>query len=106
MATWCLECGNCLLSFADSVIPDDALRGIFFSPKPVLPVGGSEFQCPHCSHRAMYESSDFILSRLAMPQRPGNIDTGARAVETSQPFRGEVSLAPDRQHRPNCIQPF
>jgi hypothetical protein len=60
MATWCLQCGSCALSFADSVIPDNALWGIFFPPKPVLPVGGREFQCPHCGHSAVYESSDFI----------------------------------------------
>ena len=59
MPIWCLQCGSCGFNFAESVIPDNTIS-FFFPVKPALPIGGSEFECPHCGRKAVYESSDYI----------------------------------------------
>ena len=61
MPSWFLQCGSCGLTFAESVIADKTIWTFLFpAAKPALPVGGSDFDCPHCGHKAVYETTDFI----------------------------------------------
>ena len=59
MASWWLRCGNCELTFAESVI-DNTIWSFLLPAKPTLPVGGSDFECPHCGRKAIDESRDYI----------------------------------------------
>jgi hypothetical protein len=61
MPSWCLQCGSCALTFAESFIADDkTMWGFLFPAKPALPIGGSAFECPHCGHERVYVTTDFI----------------------------------------------
>jgi DNA-directed RNA polymerase subunit RPC12/RpoP len=62
MSSWNLPCRNCKALFAESAIAEDQalLWRMFFPAKPKLPSGGSEFECPHCGHKAVYETSDYV----------------------------------------------
>ncbi len=59
MAAWGLNCANCNKQFARLAI-EDTLESYFFPAKPAFPVGGKEFECPNCGHKATYQRTDFV----------------------------------------------
>jgi hypothetical protein len=58
MASWVLDCAKCELKFTHSMIEDAGLVSYFLTPKPQFPPGGSEFACPNCGYKAMYQRTD------------------------------------------------
>jgi hypothetical protein len=60
MASWSIECPNCMSNFNYSAIDDAKLESFYFPLKPDFPAGGSELQCPHCGHKAKYQSADLF----------------------------------------------
>ncbi len=57
MASWVLKCTNCNSIFPHSTI-EEGLENYFLRIKPTLPECGQSMDCPHCSHSAMYQTSD------------------------------------------------
>jgi DNA-directed RNA polymerase subunit RPC12/RpoP len=58
MAHWALQCAKCKNRFMHFEIPLADIVDYFLPSKPVLPP--TEYECPTCGHRAMYERSDLI----------------------------------------------
>jgi hypothetical protein len=61
MPSWILECSNCKLRFMHSLIKDSGALSYFTDiSKPAFPSGGSEFECPNCATKALYQRTDLL----------------------------------------------
>jgi transcription elongation factor Elf1 len=60
MASWTLNCKSCGKSFDHSKI-SDTLVNYFLAEKPEFPSGGSEFECPHCNTKAIYQRHELTF---------------------------------------------
>jgi DNA-directed RNA polymerase subunit RPC12/RpoP len=53
MPNWVLHCANCRKQFVHSEI--DGQSSIHLAQKPDFSLGGDEWKCPHCQHKAIYQ---------------------------------------------------
>jgi DNA-directed RNA polymerase subunit RPC12/RpoP len=60
MASWQLACVNCKRNFTQSLIDETSLANFYLALKPVFPVKGSEFECPHCGYKATYQRFELL----------------------------------------------
>jgi DNA-directed RNA polymerase subunit RPC12/RpoP len=59
--SWALSCLNCGKDFAHSVIAYADAESYLSRPKPDLVT--TEYECPHCGHKAVYERANLIYRR-------------------------------------------